>query len=96
MATEVTMVLAVGTLMANFLTVGARQVFKQDLIYVFCKADLSILFKKEQKKKIGMRASKLIGPFFKIVRVKYGTSNLITQREIPIVLPRPIKIILCR
>lgn len=49
MATEVIMVLDVGTLMANFLTVGARQVFKQDLIYVFCKADLSIFYKEEER-----------------------------------------------
>lgn len=81
MTTEVTMVLVVGTLMANFLTVGARQVSKQDLMYIFCKADFSILFKEEKKK--GYAEIEIRRPCLKTVREKCGISNLITQLRNP-------------
>lgn len=51
MATEVTIDLIAGVVMTNFLTGVVREVFKQALIYVFCKADLIIIYQRRRKKK---------------------------------------------
>ena len=49
-STEVTMDLIAGVDMTNFLTGVVREVFKQALINVFCKADLIIIFIKRREK----------------------------------------------